>query len=139
MRLRWSRKAAIWLAALGAALAVAGVVMLTTANAGWKETTATVLHVDETLLNAGQENEQAVYSAFVEYTVDGRLYTEVDLGVTRPEYRKGASVAVLYDVADPARAKPKGQGGFGVYAVGLSALLLILAATHWVKGGLIRH
>ena len=133
-RLTWNRKAAPWIALLGAAVLAAGVVLLLTANGGWKETQAVVVHIDETVLDRGAANERTVYTAFVDYTVDGVAYHEVDLGGSAPEYRKGKTVTVLYDPADPGAAKSKGDSGPGIPLIGVGILFFALALPNWLLG-----
>lgn len=87
---------------------------------GFVQTTATIVSTQD---EGYDSDDTRVYSATVEYTVDGVIYTE-NLDTLSFSYREGKTVKVRYDPAKPSVVHA--ASGLGIYTI--AAGIVILAA-----------
>ena len=108
---------------------VAGIYLTFFQSSGFEKTTATIVSITE--LPKDFEDEDAKFDVVVEYTVNGKTYTE-KLDFYSPSFKVGNTVEVLYDPGNPSVV----QGGstFGIYILIIGVVILAVVIISIVRG-----
>ena len=120
-------KMKIFAALLAVICLAAGVYFTFFQSQGFVKTTAAIIDVEA---NLGGADEGTTYTPTVEYAVDGKTYT-AKLDTASSSYRVGKTISVMYDPNDPAVVHD--GGGFGVYLIIVSALILVVIIVSAVR------
>ena len=93
---------------------------------GFEKTEATIVDLAEST----DADNDTIYNPIVEYTVDGKTYTE-RLDQSSASYKIGKTIPVLYDPNDPTVVH--GGDGMGYYFIAVSVAILIVIIVTTVK------
>ena len=114
---------------IGIVFIVIGTIVAVTANpkAYDKETTGIIVHIDEHWETHVDEDD-LVHDVYIDYTVDGKTYTNVQY----PEYKAGMQVGdevkVYYQSENPLLIAGEGKDLLPVFGIGFAVIGLIMIA-----------
>lgn len=110
-------------AAVLAVIALAGGIYFTFFQSrGFVKTTATIIDIER---NDGAGDASDTFTPTVEYTVNGKTYTE-QLDESSASYKVGKTISVRYDPNDPSVVH--GDGTIGIYFMAVGAAILVFIA-----------
>ena len=78
-----------------------GVLYFMQPGKGYEKVQAVITDVEEIEGTDSEGMADTDYRYFVDYTVDGKGYTRIELDISDPSYEVGKSIEVFYDPADP--------------------------------------
>jgi len=108
---------------------IAGVYLTFFSANGFEKTTAVIVSVTE--LPKEFENEDTQYDVVVEYTVEGKKYTQ-KLDYYSPSFKEGGTVEIKYDPKDPSVIR--GGGNFGIIILIIGVVILGVVIFSIVRG-----
>lgn len=116
------------------ALILVGVIMLGLAiffifsksDVEYVETTGKIVNIEEMRnLTAEPDEEEWTYTVYVDYTVDGKEYKNVEYGAYDSSMEIGDEVTIEYNAEDPAQIQAPGADKVP-YIVGAASILIII-------------
>ncbi len=88
---------------IGIALIVFGVLYGKDKHENYLETTAVISRVESREEFGADDTVETVYTYFMDYTVDGKEYKDVEVPGGSGSYKEGKEITILYDPADPSK------------------------------------
>lgn len=121
---------------IGIFLAVAsiwGIVDQKTSTAVYAETTGTIVKIDEQQVDDGDNGFTTEYTPYINYTVDGKTYENVQYGAYDSSMKVGSTVTVQYDTKDPANIKAPGSEKIPYIVLAVSIVCIIVSVVLFIK------
>lgn len=108
---------------IAAILLVAGIFVTLNAKKGYAETTATITNIEHEQLG-----DSDYYHVFVDYTVGGHAYTNVEINSYDSSYQVGKQITILYNPNNPSEIVGKNPSWLNIVLFVASGVLFVAFA-----------
>ena len=96
-----NRKSNLIFLIAGVACIIAGILFLNDVKGEFVKTEAVISSIESYYDEMAEEEKHFVY---VDYTVDGKEYQNIDIGTWSSSMKEGETIKIMYDVWNPERA-----------------------------------
>ncbi len=117
---------------MGIILAGAAIFALTRPKTDYLTCEGTIVRIEEDL-DLAADDTNVIYKVYVDYTVDGKEYKEVDYGSYNSSMKEGGKVTVYYDPADPSKIQAEGFETVPYVVLGAGIVAVIIGVIIFIK------